>query len=452
MDRPSNRWAIARQTRIAAAPASPPNGRLPRRFRIGICDGTEHFSGLTRYVHAMLDGIDPDEFEVVLFCRQNSPHQPEPGIRRVFLPFDCGGNPTTPGLAPSELPGSANSNKETGSFEPVRGGWRRMAPAPLKLWSGFLRDSHRVAQTFRRCPVDLLHSQVVGSEEAIVGARLAGIERVLGTFQIDSGRSRPREWVLEFLTNHCLHRAIAVSQTTKADWVRRTHLEPSRVAVIPNSVDPARFQRRHDHTAARRLLGLESSQGSPAVVMCSVGRLTAQKGYSYLLDAMALLTASHPGLFLLLAGDGPLRPALELQAQRLGLSDRVRFLGHRNDVQAIYEASDIFALPSLWEALPFSLLEAMAAGLPAVGTTVAGVPEVIVPDQTGWLVPPADAAALATSLRPLIESAGVRERMGDAARERVVRHFSQDDMVRRTVGIYREMLDSAARGRRKAAC
>src|SRR5207253_6549325 len=134
---------------------------------------------------------------------------------------------------------------------------------------------------------------------------------------------------------------------------------------------------------------------------------------------------------------GPLRKELEAEATRHGVADRVRFLGFQSDVQLPLDALDVFAMPSRCEALPYALLEAMATELPAVGAAVGGVPEVIVPGQTGFVVPPRDPDALAASLRTLLKDADLRRWMGAAGRERVVRDFHERDMVRKTIELYR---------------
>jgi glycosyltransferase involved in cell wall biosynthesis len=153
-----------------------------------------------------------------------------------------------------------------------------------------------------------------------------------------------------------------------------------------------------------------------------------------------LLAGDYPTLTLAIAGDGPLRESLATQASALGIAGRVHLLGHRPDVQALYDAADVFTLPSLYEAMPYALLEAMSAGLPVVATNVSGVPEVVLPGCTGTLVPPANAHALAAALRPLLDSPGLREQMGRAGRERVLRDFNERETMPRTIDVYRDML------------
>jgi glycosyltransferase involved in cell wall biosynthesis len=368
-------------------------------------------------VESILRGIDPNEFDVVLFCRGSGPYKPreETEIEEIASPAE---------------------SRRAGRSRPAIPEW-------VKLWAGFGREAFRLADVFRRQPVDLLHTNNAGCEESAVAARLAGVPRVLGTFHVDSTydltrtRSGLRHRVLEIVSNHCLHAAIAVSDATSRDWIRRTRLSPRRVTTIHNGVDPQKCAPTADRAALRRRLGLPAGD---AIIVGGVGRLDAAKGFDVLLNAIAVLAPQYPQLRLALAGDGPLRQTLEGQAQRLGIRDRIHFLGFCPNVNDVYGALDIFAMPSRCEALPYALLEAMAAELPAVATCAGGVPEIVAPGETGFLVPIASREALAAALGQLLEDADLRRRMGRAGRARVLAHFSEREMVTRTLELYRRLL------------
>jgi len=400
-----------------------------KRPRIGLCDLNEHFSGLTRYCSSLLSNIDFEEFDVCVYCRPNGPYLAKPGIHLIYQP--------TTSTPENEFPFAGPKANRIRWKVAVRNIWRKWSPEALRLWVGFGRESFELARTFRQRPVDLLHVQTVNCDEAVVGAWWARTPRILSTWHIDSTQSNRKEWILELLTHHCLDRAIAVSQATKTDWVKRCRVRPDRVTVIPNAVDPNRYKRQWSRIEARNHLGLA---GENWLVLAGIGRLAIQKGFEYLLQAVAQLTGEYPRLHLVLAGDGPLRETLTKQASDLGISEEVHFIGFCSDVQPVLDAADIFVLPSLWEALPYSLLEAMAASLPVVGTRVAGVPEVILHQVTGFLVPSQDGHALAAALRPLLNSPELRSRMGHAARDRVVRHFNEKDTIQQTLRIYRDLL------------
>jgi glycosyltransferase involved in cell wall biosynthesis len=177
-----------------------------------------------------------------------------------------------------------------------------------------------------------------------------------------------------------------------------------------------------------------------------VGRLEPAKGCGDLIEALSLLRREFPQALAVIAGSGGLREQLEARAQARGVSDRVVFLGFQPDVNLVLDAIDVFVIPSLSETLGYALLEAMAHELPAVGTDVGGIPEVIVPGATGFLAAARSPLALATAARPLLASASLRECMGRAGRERVVTHFHEADMVRRTLAVYRNLLQVSRRG------
>jgi len=266
----------------------------------------------------------------------------------------------------------------------------------------------------------------------------------MGTFHVDSTydlhrqRSGMTHRLLEHLSNHCLQTGIAVSEATKRDWVRRTHIPAARVVTIHNGIDPEKFQRQRIRAEARLQLGLPEK----SLLVGGLGRLDEAKGFEYLLTAAARLRSEFPSLVVVIAGDGPLRKPLEATASQLGISQVVRFLGFQQDVQSVLDALDLFALPSLCEACPYAVLEAMATELPVVGATVGGVPELMVEGKTGLLVPPRDADRLAAALRTVLKDAELRNRMGIAGRERVIRNFQEQDMVRETIDLYRRALGS----------
>ncbi|MFL5342206.1 MAG: glycosyltransferase family 4 protein [Gemmataceae bacterium] len=391
--------------------------------------------GPWRYVHSLLGGIDLDEFDVSLFCDLPGHYDARPEVRVVPLAD----------LAPAAGGAGTAANADWGVWRDGAQRLFRRFPEAVRLWAGFGRNTGALARLFRRSRLDLLHTQNTGCEESPVAARLAGLSRVVGTFHVDSTcdvtrtRSGMRYRALELLSNHCLDRAIAVSRAAGRDWVQRTRISPHRVTTIYNGIDPQKFRRRMSRGAARSRLGLPPCGGP---VVGAVGRLDPAKGFTYLLDAVARLKGAHPSIVLVIAGYGPERAELEDQASRLGISDSVKFLGFQQHVQWVLDSLDLFVIPSLTETLGYACLEAMAAGLPAVGTAVGGIPEVIVPEETGLLVSPRDADGLARAIHTLLQSPDLREQMGAAGRLRVVRHFRESEMVRKTIDLYREVLSA----------
>jgi glycosyltransferase involved in cell wall biosynthesis len=178
------------------------------------------------------------------------------------------------------------------------------------------------------------------------------------------------------------------------------------------------------------------------VVIGAACRLVPLKGLVYLIQAVGQLTAAFPHLRLEIAGSGPQRTELEALANRLGLVAEVRFLGWQRDLRQAFQSWDVFAMPTLDEGFGMAALEAMAAGLPVVATTVGGLPEIIDDGRTGYLVPPSDVAALSERLRLLILEPERRRAMGEAGRARVSEHFSVDRMVAEIAAIYGSLISA----------
>jgi glycosyltransferase involved in cell wall biosynthesis len=218
---------------------------------------------------------------------------------------------------------------------------------------------------------------------------------------------------------------VAVSPEVAHDLVETYRVAPrEKVHVIPPGIDVARFRSsasRRD--AARSALGIAPE--AAVVVWC--GRLVAVKDVDCALDVLGRLLARSAGNappVLLVAGDGPLRASAEARA-----TPGARFLGNVADVPELLAAADVALLTSRNEGTPVALVEAAAAGLPAVATRVGGVPSVVADGETGLLAPPGDRDALAGHLRELLADAPRRRAMGDAAARRAAELFSLDRML-----------------------
>lgn len=235
------------------------------------------------------------------------------------------------------------------------------------------------------------------------------------------------------------HRVICVGESDRSLGVRLGILGERQSRVIHNGVQPEAFRTpTEDGAAVRAELGVPDG----CLVVSLFGRLTVQKGQTTFLEAATRLSAQD--VRFLLVGDGEDREKLEQQVAALGLTDRVIFTGFRSDVPRLLSASDVVVLPSLWEGLPICLLEAMAAGRPVIASAVDGSVEVVVPGQTGLLVPPEHPEALASAIAFLLEHPQARERFGASGRERVRLRFSLSEMLRATGAIYLELASPRA--------
>jgi glycosyltransferase involved in cell wall biosynthesis len=228
---------------------------------------------------------------------------------------------------------------------------------------------------------------------------------------------------------HRLRRVVAVSTATEAE-LRAHGFPPDRIRRIPNGVDPVRFAPAPEPKAARQQVGF-----GPETVLF-LGRLDAQKGLDVAFNAWARVAARRPTARLILVGDGPARPALETQAQRLRLGESVRFLGGRPDPEALLQASQIFLLPSRSEGMSNALLEAMATGLPCVASRIGGNTDLLEHGVSGLLTPPGDVVTLAEAVGALFEDPALRERLGTAARAVILERYSMDRVIRQYTELY----------------
>jgi glycosyltransferase involved in cell wall biosynthesis len=175
-------------------------------------------------------------------------------------------------------------------------------------------------------------------------------------------------------------------------------------------------------------------------VIGTVGRLHRQKGHTVLIDAAALVARDFPAARFVIIGEGEERAALERKAGIVGVAQRFEMTGASHDVPFRLASMDLFVLPSLWEGLPLTLLEAMAVGVPVVATSVDGVAEVIEDGEDGLLVPPGDSSALAAAIVRLLRDPQHAHEMGSRAMEKVKIDFGVDRMVRQTEEVYRRAL------------
>ena len=222
---------------------------------------------------------------------------------------------------------------------------------------------------------------------------------------------------------------ICVANSDKDLALREKLALPDHVSVIYNGIDLAQFDRR-------------TGQRNDHFIVGTVGRLHEQKGHIYLLQAAALIHQAYSQVRFRIIGDGQLRESLETQSRALGLNGIVEFLGARIDVPAQLRQFDLFILPSLWEGLPYVLLEAMAAGVPIVTTDVDGVREMITGGRGGIVVPSRNAHALAAAVIDLMGNGARRADLGVKGAQVIKERFSLDAMIEQTVAVYSRAMNA----------
>jgi glycosyltransferase involved in cell wall biosynthesis len=241
-----------------------------------------------------------------------------------------------------------------------------------------------------------------------------------------------------------IDRYVVVSADLHRWLTDRAHIRPTKVVYIANGVDAVAFHVPRIEPAPRKLLGDFAPQGT--VLIGHVARLDKVKDQAGLLAAFKLLRdgAGHVECRLIIAGEGPQREELERQIAGFGLGATVRLLGNRQDVAELLAECDVFALSSIAEGMPVTLLEAMAARLPVVATDVGGVGLVVETGVTGTLVPAGDPRAMASALTTYAANPALRRQHGAAGSARVAAQFGLGAMVGAYVNLYDELLGRRA--------
>ena len=253
----------------------------------------------------------------------------------------------------------------------------------------------RTAALVRTLGVHILHAHEVKSDVITFLSRPLHRAKIVTTVHGFIANT-PRQRALVGLDRRVLrhfHQVYAVSGRLR-DELLHDGVPSSRVVLVHNGLVLANYQR------TGRIGGLAAMAGRPVEgpVLSSIGRLSREKGHADLLDAIGTLAARGERVSLVLAGDGPERPALEARAAALGIADRVFFVGYIDRPQKVLEETDLMVLPSHTEGLPNAALEALAMQVPVLATAVGGTPEVVVDGDTGRLVPPSAPDAMAAQI------------------------------------------------------
>ena len=293
----------------------------------------------------------------------------------------------------------------------------------------------------RRTGARILHVHgYAAADYGRLAARAVGASLVLHEHFADP-RMPVYQAVADRLLASLTHRAIAVSGSTRDFLVDERFVPKEKVRLIWNGAPLREFAPVPRETALRTRRSL--SLPDDALVVGTIGRLSAQKAHRYLLDAAPRVLAEHPSARVLLVGDGDQGDALRAQADALGIADRVVFAGHRTDVPALLGAIDVFCISSAYEGTPLALFEAMAAAKAIVSTAVDGCREVLEDGVTGLLVPPANAPALAEALDRALTSLTVRDALARNAHA-ASRRFDIDTCVAQMQDLYDEVLAERA--------
>lgn len=315
---------------------------------------------------------------------------------------------------------------------------------PWVRWREIERYTYELcALLFNLGGYDVIHTQDIISTRALARIRgrntahVATIHGLLATEHIASGEITSKSSVAyayaraeEYFGCTSAHYTVV-----PAEWLRQRMSEEfgvhaHQLQVVPYGMDLERFHRETRRTPSR----IPSATGQ-VVILCPA-RMVAVKGHSVLFDALSRMPMTDP-FVLWLAGSGPLEQDLRHLAGELNLTDRVAFLGDRDDVPALMRRADIVVLPSIQDTLPFTIMEAQVSGRPVVATRAGGIPEMIDDGMTGMLVEPGDPHSLTVALRQLVENVDMRRRLGQEAQNRAVETWAPGPMADQLLGIYR---------------
>jgi glycosyltransferase involved in cell wall biosynthesis len=300
----------------------------------------------------------------------------------------------------------------------------------------------RLTALIRRGNYSIVHTHLLRADVyGALAARAAGVSAVVSSkHNIEARLASMPSRALYRLMTRSTRRTIAISDAV-ANWaVHKLGVVAEDVRVVRYGIDPMQFN-RISQAEARRALGVD---GDVPLILCPA-RLDPQKRHDVLLRAFALVLEDFPRAVLLCAGDTQLggasyRGKLRRTSVELGVDHAVRWLGVRHDIPELMAASDLVALASDWEGLGLVLMESAVARRPVVATAVGGVPEVVISETTGVLVPQGDHLRMGQEIRTMLSGAERRTRMGTAAGEHARANFDLGVMHDATEDVYRQLL------------
>jgi glycosyltransferase involved in cell wall biosynthesis len=314
-----------------------------------------------------------------------------------------------------------------------------------------LREAGRLRAFLRREQIAILHSH--GFYSSLYASPIGRICRLPVIIETSHATEVWRKgwksyFFIDRLVGRCVDYYIAVSHAIAQYLVEVKGLPWRKVRVIQNGCDLGRFDATpQDHTGpeSQRDFRSELGFGRNDPILLVIGRLEPQKGHSVMLQALASLRPGFPNVRLVCVGEGALRTQLERQTEALQLREAVRFVGYQTNIPDWLGLAEVVVLPSLFEGLPLTTIEALAARRPLVATAVDGTPEVVVDGHTGLTVPPADPQALADAIARLLRDPALASSLANKGHAWVSQHFSQERQIRQTEQLYLEAFSGRER-------
>jgi len=289
---------------------------------------------------------------------------------------------------------------------------------------------------------DLLHSHC--GQFACLIAKLAGVPHTIETrhgltFNYDQiDKISPVEYFITKTKAKIVNLTLTVSKADEQLLIQKFRISPNRVKNVVNGLD---IEDLANYQTNNGQLKDELVVPDNHKVVGTVARFTEQKGLKYFIKAIKNIKAEFPKSYFIIVGDGTKKDELVASAKGEGVYEDILFTGYRDDAISLMSVFDVFVLPSLWEGMPFSLLEAMAMKIPAVATDVFGNRELVVEGKTGLLIEPRNSEAISRAVTTLLKNQQKATAMGEAAFARIEKHFSAKRMTEQIEKTYLELLN-----------
>jgi glycosyltransferase involved in cell wall biosynthesis len=301
----------------------------------------------------------------------------------------------------------------------------------------------KLARLIRGQRADLIHLH------GAAGAFWGTLAAALGGIRVPIVRTAHRPYLPALLPDlyrrlypYLLKRArrvICVSESVRKSYAMRFPDLGPRIVTIPNGIRTAEFENLPTKSECRSRFGLPES----GVIIGTIGRLVPVKNHALLIDMLPRLREDVPGSHIAILGEGELEQSLRARIDELGLHESVSIIGPTSDVPLFLGSLDLFVLSSDSEGLPLTILEAQAAGLSVVATSVGGIPEVITDGENGYTVPPGSSTQLLTRTSQLLHDPEEADLMGDRGRKKVRELYGAQNMVDGVESVYDEVFRAA---------
>jgi L-malate glycosyltransferase len=310
---------------------------------------------------------------------------------------------------------------------------------PEKGSGGLRKNVKAVKKIIRENNINIVHSNTgYDRTTAAFAVRGTNSKHVTSCHSLESISHNLTHYIRnKYLTHHF----IADGSSIKDLITTKNNILPGKVTVIHNGIDPEEMSR--DNTLGKMVRN-EFNINDDEILIGSVGRLVNFKGYKYLITAFKIIQEKNPAAKLMIVGDGELMDSLKAQAKMLHINNGIIFTGFRDDLKAIYSAFDIYANTSIGgggELFPFSILYAMAQGLPVIASKVGDIPEMIRNNERGFLVDEKSPYQIAERLLEVMNNKNVAEKLGEKGKLTLLQKFTLSEMTEKMENVYRNVIN-----------